>query len=77
MMQGFRCLTVKPGFVNTQMTKGMNLPPRLTSQPEEVARHIYAAQQRGASELYTSWHWRWIMLIIRHIPEFLFKKTTI
>lgn len=70
-------LTVKPGFVNTQMTKGMELPEKLTAQPEEVARDIYAAQKKGKDVLYTRWFWRWIMLIIRNIPEFQFKKMSI
>ena len=70
-------LTVKPGFVNTRMTKGMELPEKLTAQPEEVALDIYAAQHKGKDVIYTKWFWRWIMLIIRNIPEFLFKKMSI
>lgn len=70
-------LTVKPGFVATKMTEGMDLPEKLTAQPEEVAEDIYKAQQRGKNIIYTKWMWRWIMLIIRNIPEFLFKKMSI
>ncbi len=70
-------LTVKPGFVNTKMTKGMELPERLTAQPEEVADDIYEAQQKGKNVLYTKWMWRWIMLIIKTIPEFLFRRMSI
>lgn len=70
-------MTVKPGFVNTQMTKGMDLPEKLTAQPEEVAQDIYAAQIKGKDAIYTKWFWRWIMLIIKSIPEFLFKKMSI
>ncbi len=70
-------LTVKPGFVATKMTKGMGLPKKLTAQPGEVAEDIYEAQQKGKSVLYTKWMWRWVMLIIKSIPEFLFKKRSI
>ncbi len=70
-------LTVKPGFVATKMTEGMALPEKLTAQPEEVAEDIYKAQQKGRNVLYTKWMWRWIMLIIKSIPEFLFKKKNI
>lgn len=70
-------MTVKPGFVNTRMTKGMELPEKLTAQPEEVAQDIYAAQIKGKDAIYTKWFWRWIMLIIKSIPEFLFKKMSI
>ncbi|ASJ74498.1 SDR family oxidoreductase [Granulosicoccus antarcticus] len=70
-------MTVKPGFVATKMTKDMDLPEKLTAQPEEVADDIYQAQQKGANVLYTKWLWRWIMLIIKNIPELIFKKMSI
>ena len=70
-------LTVKPGFVATKMTEGMDLPEKLTAQPEEVAEDIYKAQQKGKNVIYTKWIWRWVMLIIRNIPEFQFKKMSI
>ena len=70
-------LTVKPGFVATKMTEGMDLPERLTAQPEEVAEDIYNAQQNGKNVLYTKWIWRWIMLVIKVIPEWKFKKMSI
>ena len=70
-------LTVKPGFVATKMTEDMDLPEKLTAHPEEVAEDIYAAQQKGKSMIYTKWIWRWVMLIIRNIPEFQFKKMSI
>ncbi len=70
-------LTVKPGFVATKMTEDMDLPEKLTAQPEEVAEDIYKAQQKGKNVLYTKWMWKWVMLIIRNIPEFQFKKMSI
>ena len=69
--------TVKPGFVATKMTEGLDLPEKLTAQPSEVADDIFKAQQKGKDVLYTKWFWRWIMLIIKHIPEFKFKKMSI
>lgn len=70
-------LTVKPGFVATKMTEGMDLPEKLTAQPEEVAEAIYKAQQKGKNVLYTKWIWRWVMLIIKIIPEWKFKGMSI
>ncbi len=70
-------LTVKPGFVATKMTQGMDLPKQLTAQPEQVAEDIYKAQQKGKSVIYTQWIWRYIMLIIKIIPERLFKRMSI
>lgn len=70
-------LTVKPGFVATKMTAGMDLPEKLTAQPENVAVDIYKAQQKNKNVLYTKWIWRWVMLIIRMIPEWKFKGMSI
>jgi short-subunit dehydrogenase len=70
-------MTVKPGFVATKMTEGMDLPEKLTAQPEDVAKSIYNAQQNNKNVLYTKWVWRWIMLIIITIPEWVFKKMSI
>jgi hypothetical protein len=67
-------LTVKPGFVNTKMTAGLDLPPKLTAQPVQVAEQIYQSYKSGKNVVYTKPIWRPIMFIIRNIPEFLFKK---
>ena len=70
-------LTVKPGFVATAMTEGMDLPEKLTAQPHTVAKDIYTAQQKKKSIIYTKGLWRFIMLIITSIPEWQFKKMSI
>lgn len=74
---GVQVLTVKPGFVDTKMIKGMETPEKLTAQPEEVANDIYRAQSSGKDVLYTTWVWRYIMTIINSIPESIFKTKTI
>lgn len=70
-------LTVKPGFVNTKMTEHLDLPAKLTAEPEDVAKDIFNAQQKGKDVLYTKSIWRLIMLIIKHIPEWKFKGMSI
>jgi decaprenylphospho-beta-D-erythro-pentofuranosid-2-ulose 2-reductase len=70
-------LTVKPGFVATKMTEGLDLPKKLTAQPKEVANDIFKAQQKVKNVIYTKWFWRYIMLIIKNIPEFQFKKMSL
>jgi len=70
-------LTVKPGFVATKMTEGMDLPEKLTAQPEEVAEDIYKAQQKGRDVIYTKWIWKYVMMIIKMIPEWKFKGMSI
>jgi short-subunit dehydrogenase len=74
---GVQVLTVKPGFVNTKMTENLDLPQKLTAEPSDVAEDIYSAQQKGRNTLYTKPIWFFIMLIIKHIPEFIFKKMSI
>jgi decaprenylphospho-beta-D-erythro-pentofuranosid-2-ulose 2-reductase len=67
-------LSVQPGFVYTRMTEGMPLPKPLTARPDEVAAAIYKAILTKKNVVYVKWFWRWIMLIIKNIPEFMFKK---
>ena len=67
-------LTVQPGFVYTRMTENMPLPGLLTATPEYVAGALYTAILKKKNVVYIKWFWRWIMLIIKSIPEFLFKK---
>jgi hypothetical protein len=74
---GVQVLTVKPGFVATKMTEGLDLPAKLTAQPDAVAKDIFSAQQKGKDVLYTKSIWRLVMLIIKHIPESIFKKMSI
>ena len=70
---GVTVLTVKPGFVDTGMTWG--LPGMfLVASPEKVARDVYRAVRRRASVIYTPFFWRFIMLIIKCMPEFVFKR---
>ena len=67
-------MTVKPGFVATKMTEGLDLPKKLTAKAEDVANDIFNAQKKSKNVIYTKWFWKWIMLIIKVIPESIFKK---
>ncbi len=70
-------LTVKLGFVNTKMTAGIDLPGALTVQPDDVAKAIIKAHKRNRNVIYVHWIWRWITLVIKIIPECVFKKTSL
>jgi Short-chain dehydrogenases of various substrate specificities len=67
-------LSVQPGFVYTKMTEDLKLPPLLTATPDQVAIAIIRAIKGRKNVLYVKWIWRYIMLIIKMIPEFIFKK---
>ena len=71
---GVHVLTIKPGFVDTPMTKGMNLPGPLLATPDQVAADIVKAIERKRSTLYTPMIWALIMLIIRNIPGPIFRR---
>jgi short-subunit dehydrogenase len=71
---GAHVVSVKPGFVNTKMTQHLQLPPLLTAQPYEVAKAIFKACKKRRNTIYVRWMWRYIMLIIKNIPEFIFKR---
>jgi decaprenylphospho-beta-D-erythro-pentofuranosid-2-ulose 2-reductase len=71
---GLHVITVKPGFVYTRMTEGLTLPPLLTANPEQVANAIGKAFEKKKNVVYVKWFWRWIMLIIKSVPESIFKK---
>jgi decaprenylphospho-beta-D-erythro-pentofuranosid-2-ulose 2-reductase len=72
-----RVITVKPGFVATKMTEGLDLAPPLTASPGAVAKDIFKAQQKGKDVIYSKWIWKWVMMVIINIPETIFKKTSI
>ena len=67
-------LTIKPGFMATKMTEGLPLNPKLTATPKQAADGIYKAYKQKKNVAYVLPVWRIIMLIIKNIPEFIFKK---
>ena len=71
---GVHVITIKPGFVDTPMTQGLTLPKVLVVPPEYVAKQIVSAINNKKAVLYTPRFWALIMLIIRSIPNFIFKR---
>ncbi len=66
-------LTVKPGFVDTPMTRDFKKGV-LWATPEQVGRGIYQAMQKRKNEVYLPSFWWLIMKVIKFIPEPIFKK---
>ena len=72
---GVHVLTIKPGFVDTPMTQGgVNPNSPLVASPSRVARDIDRAIRRRRNTIYTPWFWRPIMLVVRMVPDFIFKR---
>lgn len=71
--KGVNVLTIKPGFVDTPMTANIK-KNFLFASAQSVGQGIYQAMCQGRNEVYLPWYWFWIMLIIKAIPESIFKK---
>jgi decaprenylphospho-beta-D-erythro-pentofuranosid-2-ulose 2-reductase len=71
--RGVHVLTVKPGYVATEMTQGQK-GMFLVASVDTTVNDIYRAIRRRKQVLYTPWFWGWIMLVIRHIPSFIFRR---
>jgi len=71
---GVTVVDIKPGFVDTPMTAAFR-KGALWATPKRVARDIERSLNRGDAVLYTPWFWRWIMLLVRLLPNVLFHRT--
>lgn len=69
-----RVITINPGFIKSKMTEKIETPNLLTATPKLVALAIVRSTEKNQDVVYTLWFWRWIMLIIKLIPEFIFKR---
>jgi short-subunit dehydrogenase len=74
--KGVAVVTIKPGFIDTDLTKGMPGLFWLISA-DEAAKKILAAARRGSVTAYVPARWRLVGMIIRHIPSFLFRRMKI
>lgn len=70
---GVSVLLVKPGVMDTAMTWGLKNPPLPLGQPEGLARACLRRAPQGGV-LYYPWFWRWIMLILTHLPRRIFNR---
>jgi short-subunit dehydrogenase len=66
-------MTVKPGFIDTKMVFGL---PNLfwVASPAYAAHKIIEGLKHKKDIIYVPWFWRYIMLIIKAIPEKIFKR---
>lgn len=70
---GVAVVTVKPGLVDTPMTA--HLPKNaLFAKPDDVGRRIYRALERGEDVVYVPFFWACVMLLVRSVPERVFKR---
>jgi len=73
---GVNVVTIKPGFVDTAMTKGLKTFWLVT--PEYVARRTLSLARRGGSpSAFVPWRWSVVMSIIRAVPSWVFRRTNV
>jgi short-subunit dehydrogenase len=70
---GVHVLTVKPGFVETEMLAGAK-GTFWVIPAEQAARDIRKAIHKHKQDVYSPARWRLVMLVIRNIPSFVFRK---
>ena len=75
--KGVAVLLIKPGFVDTPMTAHIKKKGALWAQPDSIAEGILEAVAQRRDTVYLPSFWRWIMLVIRMIPETFFKRLSL
>lgn len=75
--QGVHVIDIRPGFVDTPMTKDLPLPRALVATPDDVARRIATAIERRKDVVYVPWFWALILWVIRVIPPPVFKRLSL
>lgn len=74
---GVSVMTVLPGFVDTKMVADLDLPEKLTASPAQVAEAVWRGMEKKQDVVFVLPVWRWIMMVIRWIPESIFKKLSL
>ena len=72
---GVQVTTIRPGFVETPMTAGLQLKGAIPA--DKAAELILGARDGGKAIAYVPRKWRLIMFVIRNIPSFVFRKLSI
>lgn len=74
--KGVHVLTVKPGFIDTDLIKDVEKLFWVIS-PDQATADIWRAVQRRKQVIFTPARWRWVGLVLQHIPSFLFRRLSI
>ncbi len=70
---GVTVLIVRPGFVKSKMTAGLDAAP-LSTTPDKVAEVIVGAVESGAEQAWAPPPLRLVMTAVRHLPRPVFRK---
>lgn len=70
---GLKTVCVKPGFVKTGMTAGLD-PPPFAGEPVPVAKRVLGAIDRGTPVVYVPGIWRWVLFVIKRLPRAVMRR---
>jgi decaprenylphospho-beta-D-erythro-pentofuranosid-2-ulose 2-reductase len=70
---GARVLVVRPGFVRSAMTRGLDVPP-LACDPEQVAEAVVQGVEEGSELIWVPRTLRGVMFALRQVPRPLFRR---
>jgi len=73
---GGRVVVVRPGFVRSHMTEGLDAAP-LATTPEAVAEAVVDAVRSGAEQVWVPRSMRAVMSVLRHLPRQVFRRLPI
>lgn len=73
---GVRVVVVRPGFVRSKMTAGLE-PAPLSQTPEQVADIVVAAVRAGRESVWAPRPMRYVMSALRHVPRTVFRRLPI
>ena len=71
--RGVTVICVRPGFIKTEMTAGLPVPP-FAGEPDAVAKVVLAALTSKKRVVYAPAIWRWVMLAVRSVPHFVIRR---
>jgi decaprenylphospho-beta-D-erythro-pentofuranosid-2-ulose 2-reductase len=70
---GVEVMVVRPGFVHTKMTTGLD-PAPLSTTPDRVAADIVRGLEQGRAIVWSPASLRGVMAAVRHLPRPLFRR---
>ena len=74
---GVNIVTVKPGFVDTPMTAGIERKPMVIPASKAASLILAAARRGGSPSVFIPGQWWLVAMVLRHIPSFLFRRVNI
>ena len=70
---GVKVTVVRPNFVHTKLTEGLQAAP-MAQTPEQVAAVIVDAVRKGKEQVWAPAQMRWVMTVLRHLPRVIFRR---